>query len=58
MDIGRNVISLETTILLKYILTWMARALLGNGPVNTARSNTHMAAMEDVSQWRNIIARF
>jgi hypothetical protein len=29
--------------------TWMARALLGSGPVNTPRPNTHKATMEDVS---------
>jgi hypothetical protein len=28
----------------------MARALVGNGPVNTPRSNTRKATMEDVSQ--------
>jgi hypothetical protein len=38
-------------------VTWMARALLGNGPLNTPRPNTHKATMEDVSQWRNVIAR-
>jgi hypothetical protein len=35
---------------MKYNITWMARALLGNGPVNTPRPNTYKAAMEDVSQ--------
>jgi hypothetical protein len=38
-------------------VTWMARALLGNGPVNTPRPNTHKETMEDVSQWNNVIAR-
>jgi hypothetical protein len=28
----------------------MAIALLGNGPVNTPRPNTHKETMEDVSQ--------
>jgi hypothetical protein len=36
---------------------WMAKALLGNGPVNTPRPNTHKATMEDVPQRRNVIAR-
>jgi hypothetical protein len=31
------------------IVTWMARALLGSGPVNTLQPNTHKATMEDVS---------
>jgi hypothetical protein len=35
----------------------MARALLGNGLVNTLQLNTHNATMEDVFQWRNVIAR-
>jgi hypothetical protein len=35
----------------------MARALLGNGSVNTPRPNTHRATKEDVSEWRNVIAR-
>jgi hypothetical protein len=34
----------------------MARALLGNGPVNTPLPDTHKATMEDVSQGRNVIA--
>jgi hypothetical protein len=33
-----------------HIITWMARTLLGNGPVNTPRPNTHKATMEEVSQ--------
>jgi hypothetical protein len=28
----------------------MARVLLGDGPVNTPRLNTHKATIEDVSQ--------
>jgi hypothetical protein len=39
------------------IVTRMARALLGNGPVNTPRPNTHKATMEDVSQRRNVTVR-
>jgi hypothetical protein len=39
------------------IVTWMVTALLGNGPINTSRPNTHKATTEDVSQWRNVIAR-
>jgi hypothetical protein len=48
-------VTLEESIIL--VVTWMARALLGNGPVNTPRPNTHKATMEDVYQWRNVIAR-
>jgi hypothetical protein len=32
--------------LVRYIVTWMARALLGNGPENTPRLNTHKATKE------------
>jgi hypothetical protein len=39
------------------ILTWNARTLLGNGPVNISRPNTHKTTMEYVSQQRNVIAR-
>jgi hypothetical protein len=31
-------------------VTWMARALLGNGPVNTPQPNTRKATVEDVSR--------
>jgi hypothetical protein len=31
-----------------YIVTWMARSLLGNGLINTPRPNIHKATMEDV----------
>jgi hypothetical protein len=39
------------------IVTWMARALLRNGPINTPRPNTHKATIKDVPQGRNVIAR-
>jgi hypothetical protein len=29
------------------IVTWMASSLLGNGPVNTSRQNTHKATIEE-----------
>jgi hypothetical protein len=29
------------------IVTWMARTLLGNGPVNTPRPNTRKAVIEE-----------
>jgi hypothetical protein len=29
-------------------VTWMAKALLDNGAVNTPRQNTHKATMDDV----------
>jgi hypothetical protein len=32
------------------MVTWIARTLLGNGPVNTPRPNTRKATMEDGSQ--------
>jgi hypothetical protein len=32
------------------IVTWMAKALLGNGVINTPRPNTRKATLEDVSQ--------
>jgi hypothetical protein len=33
----------------------MARALLGNGPVNTLRPNTHKATTENVSQGKMLL---
>jgi hypothetical protein len=30
-----------------YIVTWMARALLGNAPANTSRPNKHKATIEE-----------
>jgi hypothetical protein len=48
--VDSNAVNVATVQYDVNIVTWMARALLGNGPVNTPRPNTHKETMEDVSQ--------
>jgi hypothetical protein len=47
IEVIRQIGNDEKVIDVHYIVTCMARPLLGNGPVNTPRPNTHKATIEE-----------